>query len=110
MWRNELDVTEDQAKGGIGSVLTLAQERLDVGEFERLAAAIPGAESYMSLAKTLGAVSGPLENMSGVTSALGKPGISPQTAAKFVPAMSDALATIGGPGASQLLSAALAGG
>lgn len=108
--QSELDVTEDQAKGGIGSVLTLAQERLDPGEFGRLTAAIPGAESYMSLAETLGAVSGPLKNMAGVTSALGKLGISPQTAAKFVPTMTDALAKIGGPGASELLKAALAAG
>jgi hypothetical protein len=60
----------------LGSVLTLAQEKLAAGDFDKVAAAIPGASRYVDMAKSLGAVTGPIGNKAGLTSALGRLGMN----------------------------------
>ena len=55
---SSLGVTENQAMGGVGSVLTLAQEKLAKGEFDQVAKVIPGSSKYLDMAKSLGAVTG----------------------------------------------------
>jgi hypothetical protein len=104
-----LGLTEEQAQGGVGSILTLAQEKLVKGDFDKIAAVIPGAQKYLDVAKSLGAVTGPLTNLAGLNGALGKLGISPDKAAKLVPAVTDFVGKAGGPEVGQLLSGALSG-
>jgi hypothetical protein len=98
-----LGVTENQARGGIGSMLALARERLSKDQFEYVATLVPGA-TYLDTARRLGAVTGPVTNMAGLHSALGRMGMSPETAARFVPAVTDYLGTAGGETAQNLLS------
>jgi hypothetical protein len=102
-----LGVTSDQAEGGVGSMLTLAQEKLVAGDFDKIAAVIPGAGKYMEKAKSLGAVTGPIGNALGLNSSLGKLGISPSTAAKFVPQVTKYVGKVGGKDVGALLSNAL---
>jgi hypothetical protein len=102
-----LGLSKDQAAGGLGSILTLAQEKLAKGDFDKVAAAIPGASKYLDQAKKLGAVTGPLKNLAGLNSALGKLGIDAQTASKFVPAVTDMVSKVGGSDVGKLLSGAL---
>jgi hypothetical protein len=104
---SQLGVTEDQAKGGIGSYLTLLQEKLAKGDFDKIASLIPGASGYLDTAKKLGAVTGPLTNMKGLTGALGKLGMSADTVAKFTPMVTDYLGKAGGPTVQNLLAGAL---
>src|SRR5262245_36610945 len=103
MLTSQLGVTEQQATGGIGSYLALAQEKLAKGDFDKIASLVPGASKYMDMAKQLGAVTGPLKNLSGLTGALGKLGISPDTAAQFIPAVTDFLGKAGGGTVQELL-------
>jgi hypothetical protein len=105
-----LDITEDQAEGGIGSVLTLAQENLPAGDFGRLTGMIPGADGYLSAAKSLGAVTGPLKSLSGLNESLARLGMSPETVNRFVPTLSELLSKVGGEEARHLLETALRGG
>jgi len=102
-----LGLSQDQAEGGLGSILTLAQEKLAAGDFDKIAAVIPGASKYLEKAKALGAVAGPLVNSAGLTSALGKLGISPATAAKFIPKVTKYVGKVGGKDVGALLSNAL---
>jgi Protein of unknown function VcgC/VcgE (DUF2780) len=104
---SSLGVTENQAMGGTGSILTLAQEKLAKGEFDQVASVIPGSKKYLDMAKSLGAVTAPLGNRSGLNSALTRLGISPTTSAKFVPAVTDFVGKAGGPDVANLLSSAL---
>jgi hypothetical protein len=104
-----LGVTENQAAGGVGSVLTLAQEKLVAGDFDKVAAVIPGSQKYLDMAKSLGAVTGPIGNAAGLNSALGKLGISPSTASKFVPAVTDFVGKADGADVGKLLGSALGG-
>jgi hypothetical protein len=99
-----LGLTEAQAGGGIGSYLSLAQEKLAKGDFDKIASLVPGASKYIEQAKSLGAVTGPLGNLSGLTGALGKLGISPDVAAKFVPMVTDYLGKAGGSSVQKLLA------
>jgi hypothetical protein len=104
-----LGLTEEQAQGGVGSILALAQEKLVKGDFDKIAAVIPGSQKYLDMAKSLGAVTGPLTNLAGLNGALGKLGIPPDKAAKLVPAVTDFVNKAGGPEVGQLLSGALKG-
>ncbi len=102
-----LGVTQDQAEGGVGSMLTLAHEKLAAGDFDKIAAVIPGASKYLEKAKALGAVTGPLVNAAGLNGALSKLGISPATAAKFIPKVTQYVGKVGGKDVGALLSNAL---
>jgi hypothetical protein len=103
---SSLGLTQNQAAGGVGSVLTLAQEKLAAGDFDQVAAVIPGASKYLDMAKSLGAVTGPLGNVAGLNSALGRLGVTPEKAAKLVPAVGDFVSKAS-PTAGSLLSSVL---
>jgi hypothetical protein len=103
-----LGVTQNQAEGGVGSILKLAQEKLSAGDFDMVAKAVPGAQKYLDKAKSLGAYSGALGNMEGLNGALSKLGIPPETSAKFVPAVTNYVGKIGGSKVGALLKTALA--
>jgi hypothetical protein len=107
MLTNKLGITDNQAKGGMGSLLTLAKEKLPAADFSKFTNLIPGASKYMELAKTLGAVVGPLKNVAGLNGALGKLGMNSDTVAKFVPTVSSFLSKTGGDTATNLLSTVL---
>lgn len=85
-------------------MLTLAQEKLTSGQFDKVAKYIPGADKYVGMAKSLGAVTGPLGGMSGLTSAMDKLGISPDTTAKFIPAVTNYVGKAGGPNVGNMLA------
>lgn len=104
MLTSKLGVTEDQAKGGIGSYLTLAQEKLAKGDFDKIASLVPGASKYMDQAKQLGAVTGPLQNLAGLNSSLGKLGMKPETVAKFAPTVTDYVGKAGGANVQKMLA------
>ena len=102
-----LGLSKDQLKGGLGSVLTLAQEKLAKGDFDKIAAVIPGSSKYLDAAKKLGAVTGPLTNLSGLTGALGKLGLDQNTISKFLPAVTDTVSNVGGAEIGNLLKGVL---
>ena len=105
--QSQLGITQDQAEGGLGSLLSLASENLDAADFNKLKSMIPGSIDYVDAAKKLGAFAGPLKNIEGLNAALAKLGISPEAIAKFVPTVTDAISKLGGGDASKLLRAAL---
>src|SRR5215468_4319488 len=63
---SKLGVTQDQAEGGIGSMLKLAQEKLNAGDFDKVASVIPGAQKYLDKAKALGAYTSLIGNKQGL--------------------------------------------
>lgn len=107
---SQFGMTDTQAEGGIGSILSLAQNKLKAGEFDTVINAIPGGTGYMDTAKQLGLLDVPLENLDGLTSALGSLGLPSQSITDFIPAAGQALGSIGGPEVSQLLSSVLSPG
>ena len=104
---SQLGVSEDQARGGVGSYLTLLQEKLAKGDFDQIASLVPGASGYLDSAKKLGAVTGPLKNLQGLNGALGKLGMNADTVSKFTPLVTEYLGKLGGPSVQSLLAGAL---
>jgi len=104
---SKLGITENQAKGGLGSYLTLAKEKLAKGDFEKITALLPGASKYMDTAKQLGAVAGPLGNLAGLNGALAKLGMKPEAISAFAPAVTDYIGKAGGSDVSSMLTSAL---
>ena len=105
--KSTLGVTDNQAEGGLGSILALAQEKLAKGDFDKIAQVIPGSQKYLDAAKKLGAVTGPLTNSAGLNSAYSRLGIPPERAAQFTPTVLDAVGKVGGESARNLLAGAL---
>jgi hypothetical protein len=104
---NQLGVTSNQATGGVGSILSLAKERLPSTDFTTLTKLIPGADSYMNTAKNLGAVTGPVGDRAGLTSAFSRLGMGSDMVPKFTQILSDFVGKAGGQPASNLVMQAV---
>ena len=103
----QLGLTGDQSKGGIGAILGMAKEKLSAGDYDKLAAAIPGADKYLSKARKLGVLNSPIQNRAALNDALAKLGIPKETADQFVPAVTEMLAQTGGEEVKAVLSSFL---
>jgi hypothetical protein len=99
-----LGVSPAQAEAGVGVILAYAQGKLPAADYNKVAATVPGAPATVQAAKDAGAVTGPIDGPAGVTSALGRLGISPEGAANFVPVVTQQLGKTGGPEVQQLLA------
>jgi Protein of unknown function VcgC/VcgE (DUF2780) len=103
----QLNVTADQAQGGVGSILSLAKEKLSGMDFSALTKAIPGADTYMKAAKDLGAVTGPVGDKAGLTSSFSKLGMGSDMVGKFSGVLSDFVGKAGGEPVKNILAAVL---
>ncbi|MDF0651430.1 MAG: hypothetical protein CV081_09930 [Nitrospira sp. LK265] len=104
---SQLGVTADQANGGVGSILSLAKEKLPSMDFTTLTKFIPGADSFMKAANDLGAVTGPIGDQAGLTSAFSRLGMGPDMVPKFSQTMSDFVGKAGGDQAKNLLASVM---
>ena len=113
---NELKVTPTQATGGAGAIFGLAKSRLSVGDFSKLAAAVPGMGGFLNAAPSTGGASamgslpgvptsaGGLASLAGSFQSLG---LSPSMIGKFAPIMQNYVGKKGGSGLASLFSGAL---
>lgn len=104
---SQLGVTADQANGGVGSILSLAKEKLPSMDFTTLTKFIPGADSFMKAANDLGAVTGPIGDQAGLTSAFSRLGMGSDMVPKFSQTMSDFVGKAGGDQAKNLLASVM---
>lgn len=125
---SNLGVQEDQAKGGAGLILKLAQDKLGGGEFAKVASAIPGSDVLLGSAPTeesggggmMGALGGMAAGMMGGNQAAGglgslmslaggfsKLGMSGDMATKFFPVILNFVQQKGGADVAGILSKAL---
>jgi hypothetical protein len=58
-----LGIKEEQAKGGVGLVLKLAQEKLGAGDFAKVTEAVPGAENLIQDAPQGGGLGGAVKGL-----------------------------------------------
>jgi hypothetical protein len=101
----KLGVTEDQASGGVGSLMTLAKEKLSGGDFKKVSKAVPDTDKYMQKAKDLGAVTdGKVGDKKGLDAAYGKLGMNPETGSKLTGVVVDFAGKLGGKKVQSLLS------
>ena len=104
---SSLGLTGDQASGAVGSVLSMAQGKLSASDYTKVAAAVPGASTYVQKAQDLGAVSGPITSTEGLSAAYSKLGISPEIGAQVTPLVVNYVSKSAGPTVGGLLSSAV---
>lgn len=103
----QLGVTSDQAMGGVGSILSLVKEKLPSMDFTTLSKFIPGADGFLTAAKDLGAVAGPIGDKAGLSAAFSRLGMGSDMVGKFTQVLSDFVGKAGGETAKNLLAAGL---
>ena len=84
---SQLGVSDTQAGGGLGSILSLAKSKLSTQDFSQVSKAIPGAESYIKAAQQALGSNGSITDKAGLKSAFAKLGITPDMIDKFKPVL-----------------------
>ncbi|MBK7107204.1 MAG: DUF2780 domain-containing protein [Ignavibacteriae bacterium] len=107
MVKKQLGVSDTQALGGIGAILTLAKDKLVKGDFDKLAKIIPGIDSYLNIAKLVGKISGPMNSLEDVKPAFKNLGMDEKMVGDFVPAISSYASMAGGSDATKILESVL---
>ena len=103
----KLGVTPDQAIGGLGSIMSLAQGKLSPEDFTKVSKSIPGLDNVMKQATDLGAITGPITSMAGVDESFSKLGMNKDMVGKFVPEITKFATQSGGAEVGNLLSGVL---
>jgi hypothetical protein len=100
---SQLGLSPEVSKAGVGAVLAYAEGALPASDFQKVSAAIPGAGDNIQAAKDAGAITGPITDAAGLSTAFGKLGISPEVANQLVPAVTDYVGKVAGPDTANLL-------
>jgi hypothetical protein len=121
---NGLNISQSQAKGGAGSLFSLAKSRLSPSEFGQVSSAVPGMSGLLKAAPSTSGGSSELSALEGALGSSGgsslgsvgrlaetaeafhKLGLSPEMAAKFVPIMTKFVESKGGSATAGLLDKA----
>ena len=103
----KLNISQDQAIGGLGALMSLAQGKLDPADFTKIANSIPGLDNIMKQAKDLGAITGPITSIAGVEDSFSKLGMNKDMIGKFVPEITNYVTKSGGAEVANLLSGVL---
>jgi hypothetical protein len=113
----ELSVTPRQARGGAGTLFSLAKSRLSTEEFGKVSSAVPGMNGLLKAAPALpehsemadleSSLPGGMGRMAEAAEAFHKLGMSPEMAGKFLPVMTKFVEAKGGLSTAALLEKAL---
>ncbi len=120
---SQLGVSQQQALGGAGSILQLAQGNMDTQSFTTLSQSIPGINDMLNAAPAMpesaGSLTGGLSSLMGdsgdtlgnlatLTNSFQQLDLSPEMVGKFVPVVTEYISNTGGQAAANLLTSALA--
>jgi hypothetical protein len=97
-------VTAEQAMGGLGSILSLAKNKVTAEDFSKLTAGLPSADKYMDSLGKMGIKSGDIKTPLDLQAAYKKLGMNDDLQHKFTPAAINAVRSAGGEGAASVLS------
>jgi hypothetical protein len=117
----KLGISPQQALGGVGSIFSVAQQRLNPGDFSKLSQSVPGMNQYLSAVpqqaassasssllgvagNMMGGQVGGLANLAGSFQSLG---MNPSMVSEFVPVVLQYVQNQSGAGAMSLLQHAL---
>lgn len=101
-----LGLNANQAIGGAGALLGLAQTNMASGDWTKVAGAIPQASSLISQAKTLGGIS-KFTNLADLSGAFTKMGLTSDQAKGITTSLTDFVSKAAGPEVGTALAAAI---
>jgi hypothetical protein len=100
-------VSDTQAAGGVGSMMSLAKSKLSPENFATVSKAVPGLDGYMKTAQDVLGPNTKITDMAGLKSAFSKFGMNPEMIGKFKPILLESAGKLGGEPVKQLLAGAL---
>lgn len=100
---SSIGATPQQTREGIGCVLIEAERRLEIGQYQKIAALIAGADEYRLLAQESCAFKGSIGSGSELYAALGDLGLTSEQSQKLVTELADYLSAAGDPSVGKLL-------
>jgi hypothetical protein len=100
-------LTVNQAAGGLGAVMSLAQSKLPAADYAALAKYLPSSEKYLKVAQDAGLLKSPIRDVKQLNDAFATLGLDAGQARNLLGATSDYLTKTGGESARSLLARAL---
>lgn len=118
---NQLGINSQQAMGGVGSIFSLAQQRMNPGDFMQLSGSVPGMDQYLSAvpkpsssnvllgsaASMLGGQASGLGNLAALAGSFQSLGMNTNMIGQFVPVILQYVQGQSGSAAMSLLQGAL---
>ena len=104
---SKLGVSDTQASGGVGSMMSLAKTKLSPENFSTVTKAIPGIDGYMKTAQDVLGPNMKITDPAGLKSAFSRLGMSADMVGKFKPIVLETAGKLGGEPVKQLLAGAL---
>ena len=118
---DQLGVDENQAKGGAGAIFNLVKEKVGDGDFNQIAAAVPGMDDLLAAAPEGGGIAGAIggltsmfgggaEKLGGLAAladSFNKLGLDMDMVAKFAPVIISFVQSKGGDSLKNILTEVL---
>ncbi len=117
---DQLGINDNQAKGGAGLIFSLVKDKLDSGDFSKIASAIPGVNDLIKSAPESGGLMGAigglassfgggssLGNLAGLADGFSKLGLDSGMIGKFIPIIMSFVESKGGASVKALLEKVL---
>jgi len=99
-----LGLTQTQAAGGLGSVMSLASSKLPADDYAELGKVLPNSDKYMEVAKSAGLLTDPITDVTHLKSAMRKLDISPDKASVMLGQVSSYVGKVGGEPTKSMLT------
>jgi Protein of unknown function VcgC/VcgE (DUF2780) len=99
-----LGLTQTQAAGGLGSVMSLASSKLPAADYASLGKVLPNADKYIAAAQNAGVLTDPITDVGRLNSAMRKLGISPDKASSMLGQVSNYVGKVGGDSTQDTLT------
>lgn len=103
----DVGISTEAAQGGLGAMLSLAQNRLDVAQFQRIAEYIPNAQKYIDGAQAAGVFQGAVTSSAQLSAAYAGLGMTPDQSAKLQTEVTSFVKSTAGPALAAPFAGAL---
>ena len=102
-----LGMSPSQATGSLGSLVSLASNRLSEADFAKFSGYLPNADKYLKSAEAAGLLKSPVKDVAGLNNNFAALGVEPNVARGFLGEMSKYFTSKGGEPAHSLFVSAI---
>jgi hypothetical protein len=100
-------MSPSQATGSLGSLVSLASNRLSPADFSKFSGYLPNADKYLKAAESAGLLKSPVKDVAGLNRNFAELGVEPNVARGFLGEMSKYFTAKGGDSARSLFVSAI---
>ncbi len=103
----KLGMSPSQATGSLGSLVSLASNRLSPADFAKFSGYLPNSDKYLKAAEAAGLLKTPVKDVAGLNNNFAALGVEPNVARGFLGEMSKYFTAQGGEPARSLFTTAI---